>query len=64
MIKCEQICVLLNCGDQISQGTVSAATDQLLKCWPWWLRHRMGMLNVASIGMYTISNIKTRSFIT
>ena len=39
--------------DQISQDTVSALKDQLLKYWPWWLGHRMDMLNVASTEIYT-----------
>ena len=43
-----------NCCYQISQNTLSAATDQLLKYWPWWLEHRMDMLNVASTGMFSI----------
>ena len=47
-------CVLLNCWDQTSQDTVNAVTDQLLKYWPWWLGHRMDMLNVASTRIFTI----------
>ena len=50
-------CVLLNCGDQICQDTVSAAKDHSVKILTVVIVHRMGMVSVASTGMYTILSL-------